>query len=364
MAASLVGAAFAPTFARAQVSASVLDDDLAAILKSSGAPALAAIVFTPDAVLYQGAAGRRRADKPDLVTKDDQWHLGSNTKAMTATLYARFVEQGRAKWGAKVPELFPGVPFDPSWKDITVEDLMHHRSGMKVGPKFTLDPKFPIGVAVLGDDLAAARERAEFARLVLAVKQEGTYGTFEYSNGNYMLVGAALERIAGVPWETIIQRELFQPLGMTSAGFGAPRGAQPWGHREGKAIDPTGLSDNPPVLGPAGTVHAALQDYIKFTRLFLTDGGGLLTPDSVRRILTPGPGEGMPYGLGWAAMPGFPWAAGPLVTHDGSNTFWYVTARLSPARKLGIVAASNDGVAGAKAASELAVKLMERYPAA
>ena len=39
------------------------------------------------------------------MTVEDKWHLGSNTKAMTAALFGRLVDQGRARWGARVVDL-------------------------------------------------------------------------------------------------------------------------------------------------------------------------------------------------------------------------------------------------------------------
>src|SRR5690606_13360055 len=93
-------------------------------------PALAGAVVTDDGFDWRGVAGVRRAGDEAPATLDDLWHLGSNTKAMTSALYARLVEQGRARWGATVPELFPDLTIDPSWTTITVEQLMAHRSGL------------------------------------------------------------------------------------------------------------------------------------------------------------------------------------------------------------------------------------------
>ena len=91
---------------------------------------------------------------------------------------------------------------------------------------------------------------------MLAVPPAGPAGTFAYANSNYVLIGAIIEHIAGAPWETVMASELFEPLGITSGGFGAPQGEQPWGSRAGLTIAPTSPgSDNPLGMGPAGTVH-------------------------------------------------------------------------------------------------------------
>ena len=168
-----------------------------------------------------------------------------------------------------------------------------------------------------------------------------------------------------------MQAELFAPLGLTSAGFGAPTsntagGANVWGHRgEGAgraAVDPADPgADNPPALGPAGTAHMSLTDYGRWLRLFLTDGDGWLKPETVRRLATPGAGDGPPYALGWIAPPQIPWAEGPVLTHDGSNTLWYATAVVAPARGLAFIGLSNQG-SGQAAVSGLMRSLIATVP--
>ena len=48
---------------------------------------------------------------------------------------------------------------------------------------------------------------------------------FSYQNANFILAGAMLERCTGKAWEDLMTTELFQPLGITTAGFGAPGSA-------------------------------------------------------------------------------------------------------------------------------------------
>ena len=74
-----------------------------------------------------------------------------------------------------------------------------------------------------------------------------------------------IERVTGEAWEDLLRERLFEPLGMTSAGFGAPatpgKVDQPWGHLgeigELHPVEPGPLADNPPAIGPAATVHAS-----------------------------------------------------------------------------------------------------------
>jgi len=188
--------------------------------------------------------------------------------------------------------------------------------------------------------------------------------------------GAAIERITGAAWEEAITAQLFKPLGITGAGFGPPTGAQPWGHRAprpGSAapdapvvltpMDPTVLgSDNPPALGPAGRAHMSMTDYGKFIRLFLAKGGGVLKPATVERLMTPVPGEGRGYAIGWGVSTDRPWARGPVLAHEGSNTLWHAVAMVAPSRGIGIITAANAPPGADKGAPvTLAKQLQERF---
>ena len=144
--------------------------------------------------------------------------------------------------------------------------------------------------------------------------------------------------------------DLLGPLGMSRTGFGAPKGSGPWGHQavDGRLapVDPAGIADNPPVLWPAGGVHAPLEDYARFLRLFLTDGGGLLKPETLARLARPWSGGDAQYGMGWQVYKERAWAGGPALAHEGSNTLWHASAVVAPARPLAVIACSNTEAGG------------------
>ena len=125
------GAAFliacaTPAFAQTDPLQATLDQ----LRESAGIPALGGAIVTADGLLWSGVCGVRRQGSPDPVTLSDRWHLGSNTKAMTAVLYASLVDSGRARWGATVPELFADLTLDSAWTTTTIEQLLGHRAGV------------------------------------------------------------------------------------------------------------------------------------------------------------------------------------------------------------------------------------------
>src|SRR6185295_7044664 len=83
--------------------------ELSAIQKKNDVPGLVALALRGDEIVGQGAAGVRKRGAEDKVTLDDQWHLGSCTKAMTATLAAILVEGGKLKWSTRLFDVFPAL---------------------------------------------------------------------------------------------------------------------------------------------------------------------------------------------------------------------------------------------------------------
>lgn len=343
------------------------DDSLETLLKKTGAPALAGAVIDKTGIVHIEVGGVRRNGAAEKVTVEDRWHLGSNTKAMTAALYARLVEAGTAVWDAPLPALFPDLKLDAAWNRTTIDQLLAHRAGLKDSRLLT--PTW-LNASRL-DQRSLEAQRSAFAADALGRPPEGTPGEFAYSNANYILAGAAIERLTGGSWEAAMRRDLFTPLGMNSAGFGAPQGANAWGHFGppfiGGFVPPKPVdsaspgSDNPMALGPAGTVHATLGDYARFIRLFLTEGDGVLKPESVARLTRPVGQGGAPYALGWG-LASQPWTRGPGLAHEGSNTMWHVLAVVAPARGLAIVTACNAGPQSTRwAVGLLAQKLQKAY---
>src|SRR5215468_6034321 len=64
-------------------------------------------IFNSNQILELGALGRRRVDDTFSVRTTDRFHIGSNTKAITAFLAAKLVEVKKIKWETKYFELFP-----------------------------------------------------------------------------------------------------------------------------------------------------------------------------------------------------------------------------------------------------------------
>lgn len=325
--------------------------------------ALAVAVIEGERLTKLGAAGIRARGNEAKVELDDVWHLGSCTKAMTATLCARLVEQGKLKWDSKVGDVFKdqAEQIHADWRDVTLLQLLSHRASV---PSI---PPLPLWLKLVGHEGSRdAREMLLSGGWLKSAPTVAPGSKWEYSNAGFMLAGLMAERAADKDWETLMREQLFEPLGMKSAGFGAPGSAekvdQPRGHNAfGIAMKPGKGADNPRGLGPAGTVHCSLRDWSKFITLHLQAARGdckLLTAESFQRLHAPQPiDDKSGYALGWIVLER-PWADGSVLMHNGSNTMWYSVVWIAPKRGFAVMAVTNLGGKDGAAATDAAASLL------
>lgn len=339
-----------------------LTSDLRAIKNLRDVPSLAAAIVSPTEVLASGASGKRREGESTKVTWQDDYHLGSVTKAFTAMLVARLVDTGSLQWDHRVTDTFPDA--DPAWDGVTLEMLLRHEGGATGSIPATHAALWSAMWAAGDTDVMAAR--AEFADGLLSGPPTEVPGTPVYSNAGYILTGALLEAELGIAWETLLQTEVLDPLGMAGCGFGPPMDPtpedQPWGHAADGfglvPVDPTDpYSDNPPAIGPAGSLHCPMVDWGRFAQAHLNAANGdtaFLSTDATTRLQTSN-GSEFTAGLGWDDNQ--PWAGGPALAMSGSNTMWFATVWIAPGIDRAFVTATNAGNMDAILATNDAVLL-------
>jgi D-alanyl-D-alanine carboxypeptidase len=146
--------------------------------------------------------------------------------------------------------------------------------------------------------------------------------------------------------------KLWQPLGITGAGFGGMGTTgqvdQPWGHWQDGTLAGNGpAADNAPCMGPAGTVHMPLADWALFIADQLRGAQGrpgLLRAESYHHLHQPPPGGD--YACGWQVVQR-EWAKGVVCTHAGTNTRNYAVVWMAPAIDLAVLVCCNQGETGA-----------------
>lgn len=310
------------------------------LLDATGSPG-AAVARACDGAPEEGVAGFRIAGREAPVEPGDLWHMGSNTKAMTATLAARIVEQGLIDWSTTIGDGLAGLELDmaEALRGATLEELLSHRAGVASNAGMLT----AIRLSGADADREVQADRLVYARAVLA-ETGGPRGDYLYSNAGYVIAAMMLEEAAGLDYEALMEREVFAPLGMDEAGWGPPgvRGQadQPRGHRPGllgglDAREPGGGADNPAAMNPAGRAHMPLGDLLAFLTAHKDRPESYLGAASWARLHTPAGGGN--YALGWGV------AQDGSLLHAGSNTMWFARMRIDAESGCVLAAAVNDG---------------------
>lgn len=344
---------------------------LEAIRAQRGVPALAAygLQWDGDAAADDGpwAVGDRAIGPggPSGVpaTAGDLWHIGSCTKAFTATLLATYVTEGKLAWDDTLAEALPGMAEDMSETaaSATIADLLRHRAGMPA------DPTGFLMMQLRDEEAQPGREAVVLDALANAKDKPGAGEPGRYSNYGYMVAGVIAERLAREsgqpkPFEALVTERVLTPLGIDQgrSGFGPPPAGddlsapeQPVGHMpdgdQWLAQAPGPAADNPPAYGPAGTMHLTLEAWGRFCMAHargddLGDGErdalGLSRADyaELHRPVASFAAGWMVVERGWAAEGD---AQGLALTHNGSNTMWFATAWIAPERDWVLLATTN-----------------------
>lgn len=317
-----------------------IHNDLVDVILDDKAPGIIAAIISSDGILEIAAAGVREAGSDAPFTCNDNVHLGSCTKAMTTTMLATLVAEQKLSWQSKLVDVIPELKIDihPDFQNTTLWQLLTHRAGL---PKNPIDWSAHTDKEIIDRRLAILKDN-----LVLGASNES--GKFHYSNFGYMVAACMAEKVTGMSWEVLMKQRLFNPLGMSSAGFGAPNTHnqidQPWGHSWefslfGNNWEPD-QTDNPEALGPAGRVNCNIEDWAKFLSLFLGDDNPVIESKYLEKLVTP---TGF-YAGGWVILEEGeqPWGKGNVLVHSGSNGIWFTSVMVAPKLNRAYIVATNS----------------------
>ena len=306
---------------------------------------LAAMVTVDGKVVASAVDGERKTGSGEPLEIGDQWHLGGITTSITATMIARLIEKGQLKWSTTIGECFPNAPMHKDWKSVTFQELLTHTSGAPpiFGPDVSRRATAP---------RSRMHTRASRCRVrVLAKKPDYPPGKkFAYSNVGHTIAAAMAEKKTGATWEDLVKREVFEPLELTSAGFGPPKSPdetlpQPRGHRLylGAKFAASDEIDNSPIMGPAGSVRMSLSDLSTYATEHLRGQlgkGKLLSAETYQRLHAPRLKQ---YAYGWGMKDGDANPPYTIYWHNGSNTLWYALVVFIPEKNMVVAVTANDG---------------------
>jgi len=286
-------------------------------------PGMIAAIADSSGILQIESAGVRKIGSSEAITNEDHFHIGSCAKAMTSALMATLIAENKLQWETTFIEVFPELKdtIHPDYEHITLHQLLTHRAGIESNP--------PDDLAV-HDNPDIKERRYLYMKDILKEPSSINVGDYNYSNLGYLIAGVMAERVTGESWEELMEESIFEPLGMNSTGFGPPGTTglvdQPWGHQKVDNVWQPSQWDNPEEIGPAGTVHCSVEDWVRFLTLFLKrDDTVILERRQIEKLIEP-VGD---YACGWL-VDQKDWTNGNALFHNGSNARWFVSVWVAP----------------------------------
>ncbi|MGE3275120.1 MAG: serine hydrolase domain-containing protein [Vicinamibacterales bacterium] len=253
------------------------------------------LVARGDRILFHEAFGlaNRAFDVPAAL--DTKYRIASITKLFTAVLVLQLQESGRLELDAPIARYLRDYPGEGADR-ITVRSLLHHTSGLR---NFDQIGSYEEAATTGMEAYQLPHTPADLLRRYAAgplLHEVGT--TFDYNNGDYVILGAIIERLTGASYADALATRILGPLGLADTGLARQQDIV-------ARLAPTYMRPEPsaPLINDmpvyiqnwwaAGGMYSTTTDLLAFARGLY--GGKLLRPASLQALLTPGLDD---YGCG------------------------------------------------------------------
>lgn len=301
---------------------------ISSTLEKYDIPAMAVLTVNKDIIVEEAVVGKKVYAQDESVEESDLWNIGSVTKSMTSTLAAIMVDKGFLTWETTIQEIFPEFSNDmqEQYKNATLIELLSHTSGLP-------DDSDELWEEYVDEEDDLITQRYEFSYEALAYESEYLKGAYLYSNINYVVAAAILEKVSGISFENLIKTYLFEALSMANTQVGTDNlDSNVQGHvyengqitlKEISRID----NENVAIVAPAGSqTYVSIGDMAKYLQVHLK--GKLQKETNLMSIenfnilhkKNISVDSDLGYALGWFTESDYG------LQHSGSNGRWYSLA--------------------------------------
>ena len=281
-------------------------------------------------IVSKGVLGFRDPENTLPITEDTIFQLASVTKQFTAAAVMLVRRKGLLGLDDEITKYFPEIPY----LGVTVRHLLSHTSGI---PDYFDDADWFIKIWKEEKRVPGNDEILRFLRETKAKPYFAPGEGLRYSNTGYNLLALLVERLSGVPYEEFLQKNIFEPAGMSSTrcchirrdGVPFENYAQATVFEDGKCVADVDSGETGDVVAFDGLngddyVYTNIFDMFKWDRVLRESK--VLTKEEQQLMYTPGKlnnGEdavydeedGLGYGFGWAI--GHDEELGLVVSHSG-----------------------------------------------
>ncbi len=274
-------------------------------LEQSGVPSLQVAVGSKGEVIYEGAFGLADLEQNVVASVETRYRSASISKWLTATVAMKLAEQGTLDLDQSIQEYCPQFP-RKRWP-ITARHLLTHTAGIRHYPDYETEfaqatsdkeradierrqNRDALGTYTRYTDVIAPLANFKDALLVFEPGTDWLYTSF-----GYRVLACVIEGAAGRTYQSQLNAEVFEPIGMTrtvsdDAWAIVPNRVAGYRLNRGEPIRRADMRDVSENL-PAGGHLTTATDLIRFAQAF--QSGQLVSPESVS-IMTEGlSGKGM-----------------------------------------------------------------------
>ncbi len=314
------------------------------VRKDWDVPGVAIAIVKDDEVILSEGFGLRNVKENLPVTPDTLFAIGSSTKAFTAMAVAQLVDQGKLDWDKPVRDYLPEFKLASSFasEQITLRDMLCHRSGL---PRHDL----------MWYNASFSREEIIHRVRHLELSKE-LRTTWQYQNIMYLTAGYIAGKQSGCSWESVVQGQILDKLGMTNTNFSVELAQQSADHARPYLKQKDEVRETPfrniDTAGPAGSINSNLTDMVKWVLLHLNKGKfgeeQIVSEANLAEMHSPQMAIRQPskyrevphksYGMGWFVEP----YRGYNLIHHGGNIDGFTTlVTMMPEERIGIVILTN-----------------------
>lgn len=326
-----------------------LDEDINRLMDTFHTVGMAVVIVEKDSIIYNNGFGFRDLELKKPITSNTLFGIGSISKQFTSSLIGIYEGRQHLDLNDRPATYIEGLDFYTDEMDslINIEDLLIHRSG--IGNCDAAMVFFPT------NDLIRNARRLEYLRSYGQVRQG-----FQYSNMGYSLLGAISEKIGGNSWSNLIQKEIFDPLGMVHSNSSISEltkkedFSMPYSVNEGEPVRV--LFDSLYESSPGGAINSSSNEMALWIRMLLNGGmhenEEIIPKDYLERAFsdhtklrqrfsfdTKDEMQFDNYGYGWAVQN---YLGHYRVNHTGAVSGFTATMDIFPFDSLGIVVLSNQ----------------------
>jgi CubicO group peptidase (beta-lactamase class C family) len=264
-------------------------DSVVSAAVSAGDFAGVVLVADKGRVVYERAAGEANREWHVPNTVDTRFRIASTTKQFTAALVLRLVEDGKLRLDGRVVDYLPDYP-RPQGERVTLRHLLTHTAGL---------PDYPHLPGFYEHEAAREHTTAELLALFDSLPLAAEPGAkWDYSNSDYVVLGAVIERVTGQRYADALRARLLDPLGLRDTGYdeGGPileRRAAGYLRTDGRVVNAPYI--DPSSVFAAGMLYSTAHDLLRWATL-LREGRVFRDSASARAMFTPHADTGLPLG--------------------------------------------------------------------